>query len=257
MSDYVLATDPSDAERIRMGLLWDYHGAFTVAELEAAGVGAGWSCLEVGAGGGQLTGWLAERVQPGGRVVAIDLETALLEPLRGEVVEVRRGDFMGEAVETAAFDLVLAQMLLLHLPDPAAGARRLVEAAKPGGTVVIHDTDFEPVGLRDPTELEREGVAVMAGTMRAAGIDLSLGPKLDRVLADAGAEVERFGSSPATAADSRTAAEITALTLERFGERAIEAGTRPEAIEAAIAALRDPQRDFTGPTRWIVRARRR
>ena len=88
MSDYVLAHGGDDAERRRMALLFEYSGPLTIRQIEAAGIGPGSRCLEVGAGGGQMTAWLAERVAPAGRVLAVDLETHWLEPLRSPVVEV-------------------------------------------------------------------------------------------------------------------------------------------------------------------------
>jgi SAM-dependent methyltransferase len=120
MSGYVLAHGGDEREAERMELLDAYHGPLTVSQIDAAGVGPGWRCLEVGAGAGWMTRRLAQRVRPGGRVLAIDLETHWLEPLRDDVVDVRRGDITTATLEPGGFDLVLAQMLLLHLGDPAA-----------------------------------------------------------------------------------------------------------------------------------------
>jgi hypothetical protein len=46
-----------------------------------------------------------------------------------------------------------------------------------------------------------------------------------------------------------TAARVTAITIERFRDRAVSDGASSEAIHAAIAALRGRSPD---PTRWIV-----
>jgi ubiquinone/menaquinone biosynthesis C-methylase UbiE len=253
VSDYVLTTAPDDAERRRMELLFAYHGQLTIEVLDAAGVSAGWRCLEVGAGGGDITRWLATRVTPRGSVVAVDLETHWIESLAGDVVEVRRGDFTQLDLQRAGFDLVVAQMLLLHLPSPAEACRRFVELSAPAGQIVIHDTDFRPLALAGATAAEAAGVAVMPDVMRAAGIDLSLGPKLADLLEAAGANVEHVETRPSTTPDdARVAAEITAITIERFRDRT---DVPDEAIDAALVALRDPGRHMTGPTRWVVRAR--
>jgi hypothetical protein len=89
--------------------------------------------------------------------------------------------------------------------------------------------------------------------MRSAGVHLSLGPELETLLQAAGAQVDHVESKPATGQDAETAALITAITLERFRPQAVSAGASNETIDAAIAALRDPERIFTGPTRWVVR----
>jgi ubiquinone/menaquinone biosynthesis C-methylase UbiE len=254
MTGYVLATEADDVERRRMGLLFDYHGAVTLEVLEAAGVSRGWRCLEVGAGGGDITRWLANRIDRSGAVVAVDLETRWLEPLKSDVVEVRRGDFEQLDLDRASFDLVVAQMVLLHLPDPAEACRRLVELARPGGQIVIHDADFSPLALAEATAWEAAGLAVMTDVMRAAGVDLILGPKVAGLLQAAGTTIEQVESRPSDHPhDGRIAAEISAITIERFRNRT----DRPdEATDAVLAALRNPARQFTGPTRWVIRARR-
>jgi ubiquinone/menaquinone biosynthesis C-methylase UbiE len=253
MTDYVLAADADAVERRRMALLFAYHGAATVEMLEASGVSQGWQCLEVGAGGGDITRWLANRVARGGTVVAVDLETRWLEPLKGDVVDVRRGDFMELDFGQMRFDLVVAQMVLLHLPNPAVACRRFVELTAPGAQIVIHDVDFTPLALADATASEAMGLAVMTDVMTAAGVDLTLGPKVAHLLEAAGATVEQIETRPAeTPRDARVAAEISAITIERFRNRT---DVPREAIDAAVAALGDPDRRLTGPTRWVIRAR--
>ena len=253
MAGYVLANDPDEVERRRMALLFAYHGPLTLTGLQSAGVESGWRCLEIGAGGGDITRWLADRVTPNGSVVAVDLETRWLEPLAGGLVDVRRGDFNELDMGTSAFDVVVAQMLLLHLPDAAQACRRFVQLAAAGSQLVIQDADFRQVALPDASPLEAQGLAVMADVMRNAGVDIALGPKLADLLNAAGATVEQLESRPCvTPSDERLAAEITAITLDRFRPRA---DAPAKAIDAAVSALNDTSRRFTGPTRWLVRAR--
>ena len=253
MAEYVLASAADEIERRRMALLFSYHGRFTIDVLAAAGVSAGWRCLEVGAGGGDITRWLAQRVAPGGAVLAVDLETRWVEPLAGDVVQVRRGDVLQLDLDAHAHDLLVAQMLLLHLPDPAPACRRFVDLVKPGGQIVVHDADFSAVTLADASEPEAHGLAVMVDVMRDARVDTALGPKVAALLEAAGATIEQVVVRPCeTTDDARAAGEITAITLERFRDRS---RAPVGALDAAVAALRDPGRHLTGPTRWIVRAR--
>ena len=64
----------------------------TRALLESLGVGPGRRCLEAGAGGGSIAAWMAERVAPGGSVLATDIDTQHLDPLSGGELEVRQHD---------------------------------------------------------------------------------------------------------------------------------------------------------------------
>lgn len=255
MTDYVLAHAGEERERERLALLERFHGPLTIAQLESL-VRPGWKCLEAGAGSGGMTVWLAERVAPGGTVLAVDLETHWLEPLRRDNIEVRAMDITTDALPADAFDLVLARMLLLHLPDPEAACRRLLASARDGASVVIHDADFSPLALENPSALEAEGLRTMTDTMRSSGVDLSLGPKLAGILEACGAEIVDVQSSASPGFGDGLAARIVAITIERFRARSESNGTGAAAIDAAIAALRDPNRGFTGPTQWLVHARR-
>ena len=46
-------------------------------QIERLGVGSGARTLEVGCGNGSVSAWLAGRVAPGGRAVAVDLDLSL------------------------------------------------------------------------------------------------------------------------------------------------------------------------------------
>jgi predicted O-methyltransferase YrrM len=70
-------------ERERLASLEALFDPGTVRVLGGLGVGPGWRCLEVGAGGGSVAAWLGERVRPSGRVLATDLvrfRTILADP---------------------------------------------------------------------------------------------------------------------------------------------------------------------------------
>lgn len=165
-----------------MALLFAYHGGVTTQLRRASGVSSGWRCLEVGAGGGEITRWLADQVGPDGGMVAVHLETRWVESLADDVVTVCRGDFTQLELSHGSFDLVVAQMLLLHLPNPERACQRSVELAAPNGQVVIHDADFTPLALADATETEAAGLAVMSAVMLTAGVDIALEPKVAGLL---------------------------------------------------------------------------
>ena len=68
-------------ERLRLAGLEEALDPGTRAHLARLGVSPGWRCLEIGAGGGSIALWLAERVAPRGEVLATDLETNYLDGL--------------------------------------------------------------------------------------------------------------------------------------------------------------------------------
>jgi SAM-dependent methyltransferase len=127
----------------------------TIHNLEARGVASGWHCLEVGAGGGSIATWLSERVGPTGRVVVTDINTRFLENLKQPNVEILQHNIVTDPLPEAAFDLVHARLVLMHLPDRDSVLTRLVAALKPGGWLV--DEEFDVLSLRaDPDLSPRE-----------------------------------------------------------------------------------------------------
>lgn len=140
VAEYVFGTAfEGEARRMEAGeALWDPGTRDRLARL---GVGPGWSCLEVGAGCGSVARWLAGRVGPSGAVVATDIRTDRLQWLTAHDVAVLRHDITAEELPRGGFDLVHARMVVQHLDDPEAAVARLRGALRPGGWLVLEDTD--------------------------------------------------------------------------------------------------------------------
>lgn len=98
------------------------------------------SVLEVGCGDGSFTRLLAERAR---RVVAVDLSPQMLRLARARTagrgnVEYLLGDVMRLPLPAAGFDCVVSIATLHHLP-PAEALRRMKDALRPRGVLIIHD----------------------------------------------------------------------------------------------------------------------
>jgi ubiquinone/menaquinone biosynthesis C-methylase UbiE len=113
----------------------------TTRHLERCGVRRGWRCLEVGAGGGSIATWLADRVGASGAVLATDIEPRFLSALARPSMEVRRHDIGVDALPERAFDLVHARLVLMHVPDRDQALERMIGALKPGGWIVAEEFD--------------------------------------------------------------------------------------------------------------------
>ena len=88
MAVYVWQHDlKGESDRLR--LMSDLLDPSSQFHLLRTGVATGWRCLEIGAGNGSLSRWLAKRVGPSGHVIASDIRTDLMEGIAGGNLEVR------------------------------------------------------------------------------------------------------------------------------------------------------------------------
>jgi SAM-dependent methyltransferase len=257
LTEYVLSQQRSPhVERARLRLLEEYHDPLSSGQLDAIGVGERWRCLDAGAGGGSVTRMLAERVGKTGSVLAVDLDTSVLEGLASHRVEVRRHDLMSDPLPEVAFDLVHARLLLMFLSPRLEALERLVGAARPGGWVASIAPDFTTVAL-SPTGLvwQRVWSRFLDATM-AGGWDPGYGARLRSDLCAAGlvdvhadyiARCYPGGSLPA---------RLMSLTVERLREQMVSLGADNGEIDETRSLLEDPTRTFTPPTTCVARGRR-
>lgn len=187
-SEYALA-NASPHTRDRFSGLEALCDPVTFRHLKGVGITEGWSCLEVGAGGGSVARWMGERVGPTGHVLVTDLDTRWVDAT-GSNLEVRRLDLRCDPVPERRFDLVHARLVLQHLPERTAVLRRLVEALKPGGWLVASEFDNHYDACPDPAD-ERDVLVnrVHAGfiaLITAAGGDVRYGRRMHRVFQAAG-----------------------------------------------------------------------
>ncbi|HEX5598419.1 MAG TPA: class I SAM-dependent methyltransferase [Micromonosporaceae bacterium] len=128
---------PEAARQVR--LLAEILDGHSTDVLTRTGVAPGWRCLDLGAGAGSISRWLAERVAPGGRVLAMDTDPRHIG--EHEQLEVRADDVTKTDFGTDEFDLIHARLLLMHLPQRKEILRRLVGALRPGGLLVLSEWD--------------------------------------------------------------------------------------------------------------------
>jgi SAM-dependent methyltransferase len=94
-----------EGERSRLALMSRLLDPMHRRHIESLGVGPGARVLEVGCGNGSISAWLAERVGPRGRAVALDLDLSLVD-VRAPGLELREGDIVAGPVDPGGFDLV-------------------------------------------------------------------------------------------------------------------------------------------------------
>jgi len=163
------------------GLRDDVYRRPLATALDRLGVGMGWRCADVGAGGGDVSVALAEVVGRTGRIYAVDSD-----PLaRDEVANAAAAHSQVLAITQAgedlllpeAVDLAFCRFLLLHVVDPAVVLLRMAGAVRPGGWVVAQEpiTSAGRVGgvaLSMPGSLHPDIGALLPALVRDAGLEI-------------------------------------------------------------------------------------
>jgi SAM-dependent methyltransferase len=247
----------------RFNSLEELYDARTIRFLEATGVSAGWSCLEIGAGGGSIAAWMADRVGTTGHVLVTDIDpshlAALTESGRPNL-EVQQHDVGLDPLRVADFDLIHARLVLVHVPQRIPALAKLVAALKPGGWIVVEDFDPAFIDRSFPAaNLERYNdlgvmLAAMASVAESHGLNPTWGRGLYRRfvelgLVDVGLE-GHFAAWPGGSPGAR----LFQANFEQVRSEAVKKGLVTEVqVDAAIAALDDPDFAFSSPvmmTAW-------
>jgi SAM-dependent methyltransferase len=247
-------------QRERLRTLEALFDAGTIAELEARGIGRGWRCLEVGAGGGSIALWLADRVGPDGVVVATDRDTTVLDWVSHPNLEVRVHDVLEDDLPEREFDVVHVRMVLAWLADRRTALRRLIGALKPGGWLVAEELDFASA-VPDPhmgADLCARFVRIVAAHHAVIadrhGFEPGYGRRVAGDLAAAGLMDAGCLGRASMWRGGEPGGEIWRLSLMQLREEIIASGLMEAAdADAAIELCADPRLSTLSPvmvTAW-------
>ena len=153
-----------------------------IEELDIVKPGA--RTLEVGCGNGSISAWLARRVSPDGKAVAVDLDLSLID-VRAPNLELRQDDIVAAPVDRRSFDLVTARAVLHHVANVEAAIGNLVASLRPDGAILLIEPDFLPVSVAEPPEVRAFWNGWLAWS-RERGIDYQIGRTLAPRLAALG-----------------------------------------------------------------------
>jgi SAM-dependent methyltransferase len=185
---------------------------------------------------------MAEAVGPGGQVVGIDVDEGCLELARKEAqrrslnAEFKSG-IASEFQENAVYDLVFARFVLTHLREPEKALQRMVQAARPGGMVVVEDIQFTGHFCVPACPAFDRYVALYQQVVQHNGADPNIGPRLLGMFLDAGlADVDLEVIQPPYC--HGPGKQIAAVTMEHIREAVAGAGlASEEEINRVVAEL--------------------
>ncbi|HET9564063.1 MAG TPA: methyltransferase domain-containing protein [Mycobacterium sp.] len=228
-------------ERKRLSAMESLWDPGSQALLDELGIGPGWRCLEVGAGGGSLMRWMAER---GVHVTAVDIDTRFIEQFASDAIEVRRVDLRTDELPQSEFDLVHARLVLEHLTDRREILDRLAATLRPGGWIVIEDYDWSCFGFEgeDPGNVS----GAMLGFMERAGFQRDYGRRIVADLADAGFTDIRGEGRARVVGSSDPGFDFFRLSFESLRDALVESGElTAQDAETAASRFGGDMRVFT------------
>jgi SAM-dependent methyltransferase len=190
---YLLSNDAPEAMD-RFTAFTTLFDPATFRHLDGLGLGPGWRCWEVGAGGTSVVDHLSERVGPAGHVLATDinLSWAAGAGTGASNVEVLEHDVVTGPPPDGPFDLVHARLVLVHVPERDRALATMAAALRPGGVLLVEDADpaLQPLSCLEeigpPQELANRIRRGFRALLAERGVDLAYGRTLPRRLRAAG-----------------------------------------------------------------------
>jgi SAM-dependent methyltransferase len=168
---------------IELGLRNDVYRRPLATALDRLGLREGWRCVDVGAGGGDVTVALAEVVGRDGRVYAVDSDPQA----RDEVARAAAGAAQAQVLAITqageelrlpeTVDLAFCRFLLMHVIDPLVVLGRMRDAVREGGWVVVQEpiTSAGRVGglaMSMPDARHPDVGALLPALVRDAGLEV-------------------------------------------------------------------------------------
>jgi SAM-dependent methyltransferase len=163
------------------GLRDDVYRRPLATALQRLGLGPGWRCADVGAGGGDVSVALAEMVGRDGRVYAVDSDPLTRDEVARAAAPYAQVIALTQAGEDLSLpeevDLAFCRFLLLHVLEPLDVLHKMAEAVRPGGWVVAQEpiTSAGRIGgspLSMPDARHPDVGAVLPALARDAGLEV-------------------------------------------------------------------------------------
>ena len=235
---YVVPNDWEGARR-RLRLLEAWADPATTRRLAATGVGPGWHCLEVGAGGGSITDWMCQQVGSTGTVVAVDIDTRFVDELEHRNLTVHHQDVVTEPVPRHQFHLVHTRAVLSHLPARHEVLADLIAALRPGGWLLIEEIDFFPIHACG-TGLYRDMIIALEGILSPAGLNCHWARGVAPLLQEGGLTAITAAADVGFYNGGSPAAQFLAVSFEQLRDPLIAGGCTADDLDRIAVLLDDP-----------------
>jgi SAM-dependent methyltransferase len=190
--NYLLGHTPQAIQRLlRLGQIYQ---PFTRRVFAEAGITTGMKVLDVGCGPGEVCLIAADLVGETGRVLGIDASAEMLQVAhtRVQAAGLAHVSFMAADLRTLAldeqFDALVGRFILMHLPEPEAVLRQLIQYVRPGGIVAFQEYDLSSHAdaFYPPSALWEQASRLSTLAWQRAGGNIHAGMQLPSMFRAAG-----------------------------------------------------------------------
>jgi ubiquinone/menaquinone biosynthesis C-methylase UbiE len=242
MARYVIQGGQGGYDRLR--LLARTRMPDTNALFDRVGVQPGWRCLDLGCGSGDVAFHLARLVGATGLVDGIDADDVQLSIVDAAARDACVSNLrlrcldISDWISGPDYDLVYARFVLQHLPDPLVTLSRMWAAVRPGGALVVEDTDFAGlVAYPQDDSFDFYGEHY-SKALAANGGDPTIGQKLYGYFTKVGVTDVDLRVTQAVYVGDDEGKLLPPMTLRTTAAAIVDAGlASADAVERAIGQL--------------------
>ncbi|MER5934573.1 class I SAM-dependent methyltransferase [Streptomyces sp. NPDC002054] len=214
----------------------------SMRRLEALDPKPDWNCLEIGAGSGSTSRWLAERCTAG-KVTATDIELGALSDSGYSNLEIIRHDVTTEDFPEASFDLIYARYVFSHLRSRDADLAKVVSWLKPGGWLLLEEPAQFPVESAQDEDYREVSLATLKQYKEQVGTDLTWPRTFPAPLVELGLEEIGLDGDLSLVGAGRPMSLFWGEAIKGWGPIVVAAGGATEE-QVEKAAGRMYQKDF-------------
>ncbi len=194
---YVMGRSEDETRRLEERA--EFFNPATRLLFESAGIATGMKVLDIGCGPGDVSLLAAGLVGPTGRVVGVDMNSAIVATARARAtaagmthVSFIAGDIR-EIDLKQEFDAVVGRLVLMYSADPAATLRAALRVVRGGGAVALHEMNMGSAVISEPNSPLHQRLGHLVGeTFARGGVELAMGTKLHHVFLAAGLEAPQM-----------------------------------------------------------------
>ncbi len=151
----------------------------------------GMNVLDIGCGSGSITRGIAKAVGTSGLVVGIDINHDFITEAHNSSTETYNLSFkVGNIYNLPfrnAFDIVIAARILHWLDNPLEAIKNMIKYVKPGGHVLVHDTNLEKVDWKpSPPNSVKTFYKAFLEWRAEVGMDNTIADKIQTMFKQAG-----------------------------------------------------------------------